>query len=72
MNNSKKKIFDDNTDDVKIEKIFFKEGNSPWLYAHKSLQRELFIFPEDIKTSLTKAQQEINQIVQNNFSNIYI
>ncbi|KYN96407.1 hypothetical protein PRSY57_1105700 [Plasmodium reichenowi] len=68
----KKKIFDDNTDDVKIEKIFFKEGNSPWLYAHKSLQRELFIFPEDIKTSLTKAQQEINQIVQNNFSNIYI
>ncbi|SOV77932.1 conserved Plasmodium protein, unknown function [Plasmodium sp. gorilla clade G3] len=68
----KKKIFDDNTDDVKIEKIFFKEGNAPWLYAHKSLQRELFIFPEDIKTSLTKAQQEINQIVQNNFSNIYI
>ncbi|KYN98716.1 hypothetical protein PGSY75_1107200 [Plasmodium gaboni] len=67
-----KKIFDDNTDDVKIEKIFFKEGNSPWIYAQKSLQRELFIFPEDIKTSLTKAQQEINQIVQNNFSNIYI
>ncbi|SPJ10829.1 conserved Plasmodium protein, unknown function [Plasmodium sp. DRC-Itaito] len=68
----KKKIFDDNTDDVKIEKIFFKEANSPWLYAHKSLQRELFIFPEEIKTSLTKAQQEISQIVQNNFSNIYI
>ncbi|CRG99948.1 conserved Plasmodium protein, unknown function [Plasmodium relictum] len=68
----KKKLFEDNSDDVKIEKIFYKEANSPWIFGKKSLERELFIFPDETKMSLSKAQQEINKIIESNFSNIYI
>ncbi|SBT71180.1 conserved Plasmodium protein, unknown function [Plasmodium malariae] len=68
----KKKLFDDTSDDVKIEKFFFKEANAPWIFGKKSLQRELFIFSDDSKTSLSKAQQDVNQILDMSFSNIYI
>ncbi|GAW80850.1 hypothetical protein, conserved [Plasmodium gonderi] len=68
----KKKLFEDTSDDVKIEKIFFKEANGPWIFAKKSLQRELFIFPDDSKISLSKAQRDIQHLMDVNFSNIYI
>ncbi|CRG96130.1 conserved Plasmodium protein, unknown function [Plasmodium gallinaceum] len=68
----KKKLFEDISDDVKIEKIFYKEASSSWIYGQKSFERELFIFPDETKTSLSKAQQEINKILHQNFSNIYI
>ncbi|VWU48876.1 conserved protein, unknown function [Hepatocystis sp. ex Piliocolobus tephrosceles] len=68
----KKKIFDYTCEDIEIEKIFFKEASCPWIFSTKNLQRELFILPDDLKMSLTKAQNEIDKIMDMNFSKIYI
>ncbi|SBT76960.1 conserved Plasmodium protein, unknown function [Plasmodium ovale] len=68
----KKKLFEDTSDDVKIETVFFKEANSPWVVGKRSLQRELFLFPDDVKMSLSKAQHDFNQLIDTHFANIYI
>ncbi|ANQ08113.1 Uncharacterized protein PCOAH_00023930 [Plasmodium coatneyi] len=68
----KRKLFEDTSDDVKIEKIFYKEANGPWIFAKKTLQRELFIFPDDSKISLSKAQHDVRHIMDHNFANIYV
>eukprot|EP00366_Plasmodium_knowlesi_P001576 XP_002259073.1 hypothetical protein, conserved in Plasmodium species [Plasmodium knowlesi strain H] len=68
----KRKLFEDTGDDVKIEKIFYKEANGPWIFAKKTLQRELFIFSDDSKISLSKAQHGVRHIMDHNFTNIYI
>ncbi|SCM21756.1 conserved Plasmodium protein, unknown function [Plasmodium chabaudi chabaudi] len=67
-----KKIFDDVNYDLKIKKYFFKEANSPWLFGKREMKREIFMFLDDNKMSLTKAQNSADQIINNNFSNIYI
>ncbi|CAG9476617.1 unnamed protein product [Plasmodium vivax] len=68
----KKKLFEDTSDDVKIEKIFYKEASGPWIFAKKTLQRELFIFPDDSKISLSKAQHDVRHLMDLHFANIYV
>ncbi|CXI46238.1 conserved Plasmodium protein, unknown function [Plasmodium berghei] len=67
-----KKIFYDVNYDLKIKKYFFKEANSPWIFGKREMKREIFMFLDDNKMSLTKAQNCADQIMNNNFSNIYI
>lgn len=67
-----KKLFEDNSDEVQIEKIYYKEPNHPWVYGHKSLKRELFIFIDENKFSFSKTQQEVNKLIDTHFSNIYM
>ncbi|EUD65537.1 hypothetical protein C922_04043 [Plasmodium inui San Antonio 1] len=67
-----RKLFEDTSDDVIIEKIFYKDASGPWIFAKKTLQRELFIFPDDSKISLSKAQHDVSHLMELNFANIYV